>query len=77
MKCMWIPSLGGDGPKYEIVCADDDLESSRNDSQQEPSNYQRARVLCSYDAKDQSELNLIANEVRSLYTHVFGVEFNL
>lgn len=58
---MWIPSLGGDGPRYEIVCTDD--ESSQGNSHQEPSNYQRARVLCSYDAKDQSELNLIANEV--------------
>lgn len=55
--------MGGDGPRYEIVF-DDDNESSRNsNAATEPLHYQRARVLCSYDAKDSSELNLIANEV--------------
>lgn len=58
-------SLDCDGPKYESVCVDD-FESNRNIIvQAEPLNYQRARVLCSYDAKDNSELNLIANEVSS------------
>lgn len=56
-------SLGGDGPRYEIVVDED--ESSRHSNTSEL-HYQRARVLCSYDAKDSSELNLIANEVRVL-----------
>ncbi|CRL07394.1 CLUMA_CG020367, isoform B [Clunio marinus] len=58
-----LSSLGGDGPKYEVMCVDDEIDSNRNDIQTEPLNYQRARVLCSYDAKDNLELNLIANEV--------------
>ena len=54
-------SFGG----YEIVCSEDDENdpSRHRNIQTEPINYQRARVLCSYDAKDNSELNLIANEV--------------
>lgn len=61
----WI-SLGGggDAPKYEPVTLDDDSESNSYNIQVEPLNYRRARVLCSYDAKDNSELNLVANEVR-------------
>lgn len=47
---------------YESVCVDDDSNRNLN-VQAEPLNYQRARVLCSYDAKDNTELNLIANEV--------------
>jgi hypothetical protein len=43
---------------------EDDSDGSRNNNVQvEPSNYQRARVLCSYDAPNNTELNLIANEV--------------
>lgn len=58
-------SLGGsvDAPKYEIVVTDEEAESNRNILQPEGLHYQRARVLCSYDAKDNSELNLVANEV--------------
>lgn len=55
-------SLGGDGPKYEIVCTDFEYELERQDTM-EQMNYRRARVLCSYDAKDSTELNLVANEV--------------
>lgn len=55
---------GGDAPRYEPVGLDDDLEMTNNHNiQAEPLNYKRARVLCSYDAKDNSELNLVANEV--------------
>ena len=53
--------MEGDGPRYEIVC-DIDSDSNKNLSS-EPLEYFRARVLCSYDAKDHTELNLIANEV--------------
>ena len=59
-------SLGGsvDAPKYEIVVTDEEADSHRNiNLQPEGLHYQRARVLCSYDAKDNSELNLVANEV--------------
>lgn len=57
-------SLEGDGPKYEIVCDETDASSgSNNNLHPEPLSYVRARVLCSYDAKDNSELNLVANEV--------------
>lgn len=50
-----------------MVCVDDMVETRQNNAQQEPLDYQRARVLCSYDAKDISELNLIANEVSLSY----------
>ena len=63
-------SLGGSADaKYEIV-VDDEAESHRNiNTHPEPLHYQRARVLCSYDAKDNSELNLVANEVK--FEHYF------
>lgn len=42
---------------------------------------QRARVLCSYDAKDSTELNLSANEVSGLFLlwllHIFDICFFL
>ena len=50
-------SLGG----YEIVCEDENTGAEANTSG-EP-NYRRARVLCSYDAQDGTELSLQANEV--------------
>lgn len=55
-----LASLGGPTP-YEPVGFEDD----RNDDSQNPDNHvmKRARVLCSYDAKDGSELNLTSNEV--------------
>lgn len=56
-------SLDG-GPKFEMVCVEDFDEISP--VLNEPLVYQRARVLCSYDAKDNSELNLVANEVSSM-----------
>ena len=61
-------SLGGigDAPRYEPVAGlEDEYEMANNHNlQTEPLNYRRARVLCSYDAKDNSELNLVANEVK-------------
>lgn len=60
----YTDSLEGDGPKYEIVCEDFETNSNGNTNHPpEPLSYKRARVLCSYDAKDSSELNLVANEV--------------
>lgn len=57
-------SMDGDGPKYEVVIEDENDHNNLSNVPAEPLNYQRARVLCSYDAKDNSELNLLANEVR-------------
>lgn len=64
-----ICSLGGNGdaPRYEPVALDDEHEMTNNHNRNEPLNYKRARVLCSYDAKDNSELNLVANEVNKLF----------
>ena len=64
-KTQFMCSLGGDGPKYEFVSMDDEEygEQHRSNKNSEPLSYQRARVLCSYDAKDNTELNLIGNEV--------------
>lgn len=56
----------GDAPKYEPVGLEDESEPTNGfNIQVEPLNYRRARVLCSYDAKDNSELNLVANEVKN------------
>jgi hypothetical protein len=41
----------------------DEQHTIENPLSYEQFNFNRARVLCSYDAKDNSELNLIANEV--------------
>lgn len=59
-------SLSGDGPKYEMVCVEENNEGRDKNVPEEALNYQRARVLCSYDAKDNTELNLTANEVSCL-----------
>lgn len=70
-------SLGGIGdvPRYEPVAGiEDEYEMANNHNiQAEPLNYRRARVLCSYDAKDNSELNLVANEVK--FWMLFASEF--
>ena len=50
-------SLGG----YEIVCDEEETGAGANTSGQ--LKYRRARVLCSYDARDGTELSLQANEV--------------
>lgn len=65
-QTQFMCSLGGDGPKYEFVSMDDEEygeQQHRSNIKSEPLSYQRARVLCSYDAKDNTELNLIGNEV--------------
>ena len=67
-----LHSLEGDGPKYEMVCVEDIDESRDDNAPHEPLNYQRARVLVSYDAKDSTELNLIANEVSETFFFIFS-----
>lgn len=72
-----LHSLGGHQPYVPVGLVDD--ESKKNSSNTfasgNPHNNQhsggsnnewkqRARVLCSYDARDSTELNLNANEVR-------------
>lgn len=73
------PSLGGSGdaPRYEPVAFDDDVDMTNNHNiQVEPLNYKRARVLCSYDAKDNSELNLVANEVSKSMQQMIRIKRN-
>lgn len=52
--------MGGPTP-YEPVGIED--EKDHNTHPDGTSIMKRARVLCSYDAKDGTELNLTANEV--------------
>ncbi|XP_055372638.1 endophilin-B1 isoform X2 [Condylostylus longicornis] len=54
--------LGGPTP-YEPVGLDDDKNDSKTRSPEMGSEMKRARVLCSYDAKDHTELSLSSNEV--------------
>lgn len=68
-------SLGGHQPYVPVGLADDETKknlgnnyasgNSHNNQQSGGNNEwkQRARVLCSYDARDSTELNLNANEV--------------
>lgn len=72
-----LQSLGGHQPYVPIGLADDDTKKNNSTGPGANSNNfntqygsasnnelkQRARVLCSYDAKDSTELNLSANEV--------------
>lgn len=64
-----VYSLGGPQP-YVPVGLDDDGNTSNaaaaGGSSRTAPNQRRARVLCSYDAKDATELNLTGNEVRTL-----------
>lgn len=66
-KILILISLGGHQPYVPIGLTD---ESTTTSSTATPNNQnrvemkQRARVLCSYDAKDSTELSLTANEVR-------------
>lgn len=62
-------SLGGSEPYCPVGLSDGDLHvagasvgQSVNGGRTLP-NQRRARVLCSYDAKDATELNLTGNEV--------------
>lgn len=58
---VYIYSLGGPQP-YVPVGLDEEKDAAS--SADKPSAHQkRARVLCSYDAKDATELNLTGNEV--------------
>lgn len=52
--------MGGPTP-YEPVGIPD--EKDQHTLNPDGSSMKRARVLCSYDAKDGTELNLTANEV--------------
>jgi endophilin-B1 len=54
--------LGGPQP-YVPVGIEDDNSTDNINNYADSGIYQRARVLCSYDAKDGTELNLNANEV--------------
>lgn len=70
-------SLGGPQP-YVPVGLDEDKDTDFSDK---PSSVhqKRARVLCSYDAKDATELNLTGNEVDFLnrYDNGLSIQFNL
>lgn len=55
--------MGGPQPYVPVGLDDDENSAMLNNIDINSSNYQRARVLCSYDAKDGTELNLTANEV--------------
>lgn len=63
-------SLGGPQPYVPVGLDSDDASSATHQSaasshynNKVPKNQRRARVLCSYDAKDATELNLSGNEV--------------
>ena len=58
-------SLGGSQPYIPVAGYDDEdlMNAGSSNNIEMNSGYQRARVLCSYDAKDGTELNLTANEV--------------
>lgn len=72
---MYIPiiSLGGPTPYVPINVNDNNTAGGGggggNKQNRSPSDDQmkRARVLCSYDANDHTELNLTANEVISVF----------
>lgn len=57
--------MGGPTP-YEPVGIEDDKDNNLHNPDG-TSLMKRARVLCSYDAKDGTELNLTANEVRIFF----------
>lgn len=66
--CVYVYSLGGPQP-YVPVGLDDEGASNgaaAGSSSRTAPNQRRARVLCSYDAKDATELNLTGNEVCTL-----------
>lgn len=61
----YVPiGLNDDKPKNQSnVSATGNSCNNQNNSGLQNEWKQRARVLCSYDAKDSTELNLSANEV--------------
>lgn len=63
-------SLGGHNPYVPIKISDESSKSNaatKSTSQTDIGEMKlRARVLCSYDAKDSTELNLSANEVNKI-----------
>lgn len=59
-----LASLGGPQPYVPVAGYEEDDELAGRLNQVDlSSGYKRARVLCSYDAKDGTELNLTSNEV--------------
>uniref|UniRef100_A0A1Q3G2Q3 Putative sh3 domain protein sh3glb n=1 Tax=Culex tarsalis TaxID=7177 RepID=A0A1Q3G2Q3_CULTA len=61
-----LASLGGPQPYVPVAGYEEDDElagRSNNVDLSGNSGYKRARVLCSYDARDGTELNLTSNEV--------------
>lgn len=63
-----LSSLGGPQPYVPVAGYEDDEANGlagrvNNIELGVNAGYKRARVLCSYDAKDGTELNLTANEV--------------
>ncbi|XP_058128634.1 endophilin-B1 isoform X2 [Anopheles ziemanni] len=60
-----LVSLGGPQPYVPVAGYEEDAMTSQlnNIDLGVHSGYRRARVLCSYDAKDGTELNLTSNEV--------------
>ena len=72
-----LSSLGGPQPYVPVAGYEDDEANGlagrvNNIELGVNAGYKRARVLCSYDAKDGTELNLTANEV---FLMLFLVEF--
>lgn len=59
-----LASLGGPQPYVPVAGYEEEDEMAGRLNQVDlSSGYKRARVLCSYDAKDGTELNLTSNEV--------------
>ncbi|XP_055533554.1 endophilin-B1 isoform X3 [Wyeomyia smithii] len=60
-----LASLGGPQPYIPVAGYEEDESNHRANNIELGGNlgYKRARVLCSYDAKDGTELNLTSNEV--------------
>lgn len=54
--------MGGPNGYVPIGLPDEKLSTGQSNA--EPVNMKRARILCSYDASGTNELNLTANEVR-------------
>lgn len=67
-------SLGGHQPYVPIGLNEESTTTSStaiSNSQNRAEMKQRARVLCSYDAKDSTELSLSANEVSFINFYLF------
>lgn len=64
--------MGGPQPYVPVHGLQDDSSSGAGPVDLNGVQFRRARVLCSYDAKDGTELNLNANEV-SNFSFVFHI----